>query len=171
MQTGTWNGITFLVNVWHWWHQDLGTWSIASSLYRHLCHQSIALSSKCTKVCIKDWEWCRCKGHCGACPDAFIPFPFWQKFSCHGDKTKVLDTVGQLNEKMRKTARWQILCVRTMSISCSHIWLGFSIPVDRLLPLPVLFQLANENAFIQTNKILQTICGYVILLNDQWDLC
>jgi hypothetical protein len=29
-----------------------------------------------TKVKIKDWEWSRCKGHCGACPDALIPFPF-----------------------------------------------------------------------------------------------
>ena len=67
--------------------------------------QSVRMKNVRTKVCIKDWEWSRCKGHCGACPDAFIPFPFREKFNCHGDKTKVLDTVGQLNEKIKKTAR------------------------------------------------------------------
>jgi len=83
--------------------------------------QSVRLKNAWTKVCIKDWEWSRCKSHCGACPDAFIPFPFWQKFSCHGDKTKVLDTVGQLNEKMRDCQMTNPLCENNVHFTLTHM--------------------------------------------------
>jgi hypothetical protein len=79
------------------WHHILGECeALVASRFRHLRHrflkptdftkiyvtkvlhflQSVRIKNASTKACIKDWEWSRCKGHCGVCPDAFIPFPF-----------------------------------------------------------------------------------------------
>lgn len=113
---------------------------------------SIRVQNCWTKGCMKDGEWCRCKSHCGACPDEFIPFPYRQKFSCHGYITKVLDAISQLFEKNHKDSQvTNPLCENTGHFKLKQMaWLQYPCWY-RLLPLLVLFQLVNENAFNQIN--------------------